>query len=113
MEGFTVKAKDQLKLDIIYKIKTGKMTRAEGMVLLNKSESTIKRYIKSYREKGIGFLRHGNCLRKPVNKLAEPLKRKVQELVKDKYYDFNMLHAMEKIKQDVDVDVSRERHLVA
>lgn len=105
---FIVKTKDQLKLEVVVKIEAGKLTRNEGQLLLNVSERTLKRYIKDYRDKGIGFLRHGNCLRKPANKTSEQIKSDAQRLVKEKYFDFNMLHALEKIHEEIGVKIRRE-----
>lgn len=105
---FLVRAKDQFKLEVIAKVDGRQITKAEAAVLLKTSESTIKRYVKSFREKGVGFLRHGNCLRKPFNKTLESIKHDVQRLVKEKYFDFNMLHAIEKIEEELEVKIRRE-----
>jgi transposase len=105
---FLVRAKDQLKLEVIAKVEGKQMTRTEAAIILKASESTIKRYVRSFREKGVGFLRHGNCLRKPVNKIPETIKQDVQRLVKEKYFDFNMLHAIEKIEEELGIKIRRE-----
>lgn len=105
---FIVKTKDQLKLEVIVKIEARRLTRGEGLQLLDVSERTLKRYLKGYREKGIGFLRHGNCLRKPVNKISDDIKREAQRLIQEKYYDFNMLHAAEKIEEELGLKIRRE-----
>lgn len=107
-EGILIKTKDQLKLDIIYRIESGVLSRKEGQLLLDVSERTIKRYLKAYREKGIGFLRHGNYLRKPVNKIPDHIKKTTQDLIRDKFYDFNMLHGREKIIEETDFNLKRE-----
>src|ERR1700743_3212589 len=101
-------AQEQLILEIVCKIETGKLTRPEGQKLLQISARTLRRYLKDYRKKGIGFVRHGNRGRAPKNKLAPELKNQVQGLMKEKYFDFNMLHAMEKIKEEIGVTVTRE-----
>lgn len=103
-----VKAKDQLKLEVIAKVETGRLTRSEAQTLLNKSPRQIKRYIKKYREIGIGFLRHGNASRKPKNQIPRSIKEEVQRLIKEKFYDFNMEHAREKIIEELGVNLKRE-----
>ena len=110
MEGFMLKTKDQLKLEVIYKVENNFISRADARVLLQVSNSTLKRFIKSYREKGIGFLRHGNCLRKPVNKTPDAIKKIAQDLIKEKYFDFNMLHGMEKITEETGFNLKRETY---
>jgi transposase-like protein len=44
----------------------------------------------------------------PKNKTPESLKQAVQELMRSKYFDFNMLHALEKIREEMGVDLKRE-----
>lgn len=108
MKGLILKAKDQLRLEVVAKIESGRMTRKEGSFLLQVSERTLRRYIKHYREKGISFLQHGNCRRKPANKSSDTLKTQAQRLMKDKYFDFNMSHALEKVNEELGVKIRRE-----
>jgi hypothetical protein len=42
MEGFILKAKDQLKLEVIYKILSGQMEQRDGQVILKVSENFAK-----------------------------------------------------------------------
>lgn len=51
-------AGEQLILEIVCKVETGKLTRPEGQKLLQVSARTLLRYLRDYREKGIGFVRH-------------------------------------------------------
>lgn len=101
-------AKDLLKLDIVCKVEAAKLERVEAETLLQVSPRTLRRYIENYREEGIGFIRHGNRGRAPKNKLDITLKRRVQELMKEKYFDFNMCHALEKLKEELGVEIKRE-----
>jgi len=105
VEGFTLKAKDQLKLETIYKIARGEMSRLDGQTLLRVSERTLRRYLKKYKEKGIYFVKHGNFQRAPVNRLPLDLKSEVQKLTQEKYFDFNMQHLREKLVEDLGIDV--------
>jgi hypothetical protein len=50
-----MKAKDQLKLEVIYKVNSGQMDRFDGQTLLKVSERTLRRYLKDYRMEGVGF----------------------------------------------------------
>jgi transposase len=108
MEGLVMKGWDQLCLELVLKVVAGEMSRVNAEHLLGISERTLRRYLEEYREKGIRFIRHGNSGRKPVNKNDEEIKRYVQHLMKQKYYDFNMEHAREKIKEETGYDVKRE-----
>lgn len=101
MERFIVRAKDQLKLEVICKVSSGHMSRFDGQILLNVSERTLRRYLKEYANKGIAFIRHGNCLRSPPNKISDDLKKKVINLIQEKYFDFNVCHLQEVLKEEL------------
>lgn len=101
MEGGQMKAKDQIKLETIFKIEKGKLSRRDGEILLGVSERTLRRFLENYRQKNIGFLRQGNAMRKPLNKHPEALKDDIQRLMKEKYYDFNMSHARKNSKKSL------------
>jgi transposase len=100
-------AQDLLVLEVIAKVEAKKLTRFEAETLLQISNRTLKRYLQDYREEGIAFIRHGNKSRAPKNKLAPDLKRQVQNLMKEKYFDFNMVHAIEKLREE-GIDIKRE-----
>jgi transposase-like protein len=106
-EGFIVRGADKLCLDIVYKVYSGQLTRKEGKALLNISSSTLKRYLRDFRKEGIGFILHGNRGRAPKNRISPELKRDVQELVRERYFDFNVLHIQEKLSEH-QIAVKRE-----
>lgn len=108
MGDFTVRAKDQLKLEVICKVFKGHLSRHEGQQLLNISERTLRRYLSSYDKHGVAFLRHGNFRRRPVNKVNEDLKKKVQNLIELKYFDFNVLHLQEMLKEELGEKIKYE-----
>lgn len=108
MEGLVMKGWDQLCLELVSKVCSGQMRREQAEQLLQVNERTLRRYLKQYREHGIGFIRHGNKGRAPVNKKDDFVKRRVQEVMKEKYFDFNMEHAREKIREETGWDIKRE-----
>ncbi len=57
----TMNTNEQIKVDVISKIDAKKITIKQAMQILNKSESTIFRYLKSYRATEIMFVKHKNC----------------------------------------------------
>jgi transposase len=99
---------EQLRLDIIAKIVAGKMGRKEGQRALCVSERTVRRHLKEYLEKGPLFVKHGNYKKTPANLTDPELKRQVQELVREKYFDFNLTHCLEKLKQDHGIAISHD-----
>lgn len=72
-----MRAKDQLKLEVICKVSSGHMSRFDGQKILCVSERTLRRYLKQYEDNGIAFIRHGNCLGSPPNKTPDEFKKKV------------------------------------
>lgn len=101
-------AKEQQKLDVIVKIQSGKLSQKQGQQILGVSERTIRRYLKDYDERGPLFIRHKNCGNKPRNKISNSLKSETVKLVRAKYYDFNMTHALEKLEEDHAIQIKRE-----
>jgi transposase len=107
-EGIFLKTKDQLLAEIVYKISSKQISRSDGIKLLGVSQRTLERYLRDFNKEGITFVSHGNRKRPPVNKTAEDLKETIQTLVQEKYFDFNMLHCLEKIREELGVEIKRE-----
>ncbi len=101
-------AQEQLTLDIIVKIQSGKMGRKEAQKVLNVSERTLRRYLSDYHETGPLSIKHGNCNKVPVNQTDVNLKKRVQGLVQEVYFDFNLTHLGEKLKSEHGIEVKRE-----
>jgi hypothetical protein len=101
-------AQEQLELDVIVKISSGLIGRKEGQQILDVSERTLRRYLQGYQAEGVLFVKHGNCNRTPINRTDEDLKKRILDLVVSKYYDFNMTHCLEKLKQAENIEQKRE-----
>ena len=103
-----VDAKTQLKIDIIGKVFQGNISIYNASKLLRRSPRTIERYLASYRRKGILFAQHGNANATPRNKTSHTKKKKIQTLIKNKYYDFNITHLKEKLSSNEGITIGRE-----
>jgi len=101
-------SKAQLTVDIITKVAEGKTDIVNAAKLLNKSRRTIERYLKKYQTIGIQFIVHQNCGRSPANKSSEEVKRAVQALIKEKYFDVNLCHLQELLAENEKLRVKRE-----
>jgi len=101
-------SKAQLTADIIAKVAEGKTDIINAAKLLNKSRRTIERYLKKYQKVGIQFVVHQNRGRSPANKSSEKVKRAVQALIKEKYYDVNLCHLRELLEDNEKIRVKRE-----
>lgn len=103
-----MKARDQLKLDTIALVFQKKISLEDARSVLNVSVRTVERYLKSYRDKGPLFSIHGNTGRSPTNKSSEADVERALELMKEKYFDFNLTHALEKLAADEGIRINRE-----
>jgi transposase/predicted DNA-binding protein (UPF0251 family) len=101
-------SKAQLTVDIIAKVVESRITIANAAKLLSKSRRTIERYVKRYQQVGIQFAVHGNSGKSPLNKTPTLIKKTVQALIKDKYFDLNLMHLAEKLESDEHILVKRE-----
>ncbi len=101
-------SKSQLTVDIITKVAQGKITINNASKLLKRSRRTVERYLRKYHKQGITFVIHGNAGRQPVNKTSDTLKRNVQSLIKEKYYDVNLQHLAELLAKHEGIDIKRE-----
>lgn len=101
-------SKTQLTVDIIAKVAEGRLTISNATKLLNKSRRTIERYLQRYRKVGVQFIVHGNTGKAPVNKTPDKLKQTVQQLIREKYFDLNLLHLAEMLESNEHIVVKRE-----
>lgn len=101
-------SQSQLTVDVIAKVTQGKITILNASKLLNKSRRTVERYLSQYKKDGIRFVVHGNTGRAPANKISGSLKRQVQSLIKEKYYDFNLQHLADMLEVMEGIQVKRE-----
>ena len=101
-------SKAQLTVDIIAKVEAGKIDVVNAAKLLNKSRRTIERYLKRYRQVGIQFVVHQNTGKPPSNKTSAELRRTVQSLIKEKYFDVNLTHLRELLELNEGICVQRE-----
>ena len=99
---------DQLKIDIIEKLKAKQITLETATNVLNVSERTIARYIKGFSEFGVLYFQHGNKNKIPKNKISPEVILKSKQLMKEKYFDFNITHALEKLQADEGLKINRE-----
>lgn len=104
----TLNSKAQLTVDVIAKVAERRITIANAAKLLSKSRRTIERYLQRYREKGLQFVVHGNAGSEPANKTPDTVKLQIQALIREKYYDLNLLHLAEMLEANEHVVVRRE-----
>lgn len=119
-EGIYMSKNGQFTYQAVSDFLAGKLSRQQTAELLQVQERTVSRLARRIEKKGLFGVIHGNRERSPANKKSELLKKSVMDLVEEKYFDFNMTHCLEVLKQQHQVIVRydtfrrwcHERHLV-
>tara|TARA_B110000908_G_C10182248_1_gene416272 strand:+ start:102 stop:1250 length:1149 start_codon:yes stop_codon:yes gene_type:complete len=104
----TMNTDEQIKVDVIGKVDAKKITIKQAMQILNKSESTLFRYLKNYRECGVIFVKHKNTSKPPVNKTKPEVESKIIHFCSTKYKDFNRSHAREELAANELITIARD-----
>lgn len=86
----------------------GKLTRIEASEVLEVTERSITRMARRVEKKGLLAGVHGNRSKTPWNKKDEDQKKSVMGLVEKQYFDFNMTHCLEKLKEEHGIKVGYE-----
>lgn len=104
----TMNAGEQFKLDVITKLFAGKISIKQAMQILNKSESTIFRYLRGHRKEGVLFVKHKNTQRIPTNKIDPLVEEQIIRLCQEKYKNFNRSHAREEISATEKIHIAKD-----
>ena len=107
IEVIRVGKKKQLQIDVTQKLTQGKLTMRDAQTMLSCSERTLWRWMRRQRTDPLFFL-HKNTGRTPKNRIDPELKRAIQALMTEKYFDFNLEHAREKIEAELGLKLGRE-----
>ena len=101
-------AQDQKNYSNALEVIEGRLSLMELSLLIEKSYRQCQRIVAAVRKDGMRGVQHGNLGRDPVNKSDAELKQAVQKLLKEKYYDFNLTHFREKLRDCEALKVKRE-----
>jgi transposase len=107
-EGIWMSKQGVIRYEVIASFVLGKVSRKEAAELLGVRERTVSRMARRYEEKGLRGLEHGNRMQRPWNKTSDVFKARVMKFVKEKYFDFNMAHCLERLQELDNVVVQRE-----
>ena len=77
----------------------GKLTRRQTAELLGVRQRTVSRLARRIEKKGLLALVYGNRKRAPINRSPREFKQRIMALVEEKYFDFNMTHCLEVLKE--------------
>jgi transposase len=104
-EGIFMSKNSQFTHQAVSDFLQGRLSRKETAELLQVTERTITRLARRIEKKGLFGVLHGNRDRTPFNKKCEKLKKAVMDLVLDKYFDFNMTHCLEVLKENHQIEL--------
>ena len=107
MEGLTLSAKEQNRLQVLNAVIAGQWSMAEAAQVMGVSERHGWRLIAAYRKEGAAALAHKNRGRKPPNTTPEETQQKVASLAKEKYQGINHTHLTELLAEREGVELSR------
>lgn len=107
-KGVFVGFHEQRKIDVAYQVIHGQLSMDQAATLLQKSYRQTRRIVAKIKSKGILGAKHGNFGRTPVNKTQDSAKRVVLDLLRDRYYDFNLTHFRERLERDHQIRVPKE-----
>ena len=83
--------------EVIVDFSSGRISRKQAAAALGKSERQISRMMARWKKEGVLGLEHGLVGRAPPNRLADELKKQVENLLLGKYSGFNLRHFHEKL----------------
>lgn len=107
-KGLIVSADDQIRYESVQSYLQGEISLLELASVLKLTERQTYRVVAKVRKNGLKGVFHGNHGRAPVNKISPFLKKRVQEIVRTTYFDFNCLHIQERLLEDLQLDIKRE-----
>ncbi len=101
--GVSLSPKQQHQIDSIEKFISGVLIRKDYALFLNLSERSVSRIASQVRRECIAAILHGNKGQVPANKSSDELKGLAYRYAFGKYYDFNILHMLEKLQLDINL----------
>ncbi|MCH2534820.1 MAG: ISNCY family transposase [Bdellovibrionales bacterium] len=101
-----LKHSESIRFQVVSEFIAGKLFRFEAAELLSCSERTITRWATKIKYKGLQGVKNGNYGRVPRNKIPDSVRKQVLELIRKKYYDFNVTHLLETLEEKHGIMVS-------
>jgi transposase len=103
--GIYMSKQGQLVYRVVSEFLEGKLYRKEAAELLGVRERTVTRIARRIERKGFFATVHGNRGKVPWNRKPEEMKKTVMKLVEKEYFDFNMTHCLEKLKENHGLEI--------
>ncbi len=106
-QGCYMGVKQQVIYETIEAFRNGEVSRAKAAQLLELSERSVSRLARKVAKNGHGCYAASKTKGKtPVNKTTGNIVEQILELLKNRYYDFSLAHAHEKIRGEHHIKIS-------
>ena len=105
----TLTMQDEKRLDVIQRVYRSELTVEQAAVVMGVSERQCYRIKARVGKAGAKGVVHGNRGRRCKGKIKEKIVRRVVELARGKYQGFNDHHLTEKLKEQQQIELSREK----
>ena len=92
MSGVYMSSKDQEVYRLCQEVINGKLTIKELSILIPKSYRQCQRLVKKVKNQGMIGVKHGNFGNTPHNKTSLEVELDIKNLLKNDYYDFNLIY---------------------
>src|SRR5215510_8027825 len=104
----TLTMKEEKRLEIIQRVFRGELTMGKASLVLGVSERQCYRIKARVKKQGVKGVVHGNRGRACKRKVKEKEVKRIVELAK-KYRGFNDHHLTEKLREQEEIELSREK----
>ena len=105
----TLTMQDEKRLDVIQRVYRGELTVVQAALVMGVSERQCYRVKARVGKAGAKGVVHGNRGRRCKRKTKEKTVRRVVALARGKYQGFNDHHLTEKLKEQKQIELSREK----
>lgn len=105
-EGVFMSVQQEVTFWVLEDYRNGKESLESAASKLGITPRSVSRKAKRLKESGLAGLIHGNVKRTPKNRSPDELRQRVISLLRDVYYDFNLIHAREKLISEHGIKVS-------
>ena len=105
----TLTMKDEKRIAVIQRVFREELTVVEAAMVLGVSERQCYRIKARVKQQGVKGVVHGNRGRPSRHKVKEKTVKRVVQLARGKYQGFNDHHLTEKLKEQEQIDLSREK----
>ena len=105
----TLTMQDEKRLDVIQRVYRGELTVVQAALVMGVSERQCYRVKARVGKAGAKGVVHGNRGRRCKRKIKENTVKRIVGLARGKYQGFNDHHLTEKLKEQEQIDLSREK----